>query len=162
MVRLIALAVVWLLWSGHYTLESPLIAGFGVASCVAVWWMARRMRAEAPHEVDHTLTPRALLYLPWLLKEIISSSLTVARIVVSPDMRISPRIIRVPTTQRGEGARVLFANSITLTPGTISLEVRDGMVWVHALTEEIGDDLMTGEMDRRVTALERAPLEKTS
>ncbi|MDD9936793.1 MAG: Na+/H+ antiporter subunit E [Myxococcales bacterium] len=157
MLRLFALAAVWLLWSGHYSIEHGLVAVFGVASCLVVYALYMRMRAHAPHGLDRTLGARTLLYIPWLLKEIVTSNLTVARIVLDPKLPISPCIVKVKATQRGEGARVLFANSITLTPGTISLEVRDDTIWVHALTKEFAKDLQGGEMDRRVSALEDKP-----
>jgi multicomponent Na+:H+ antiporter subunit E len=96
-----------------------------------------------------------ILYLPWLLKEILVSNLTVARLVLRPKLRVTPCVVRVKATQRGEGARVLFANSITLTPGTISVATESDAIIVHALTREIADGLLGGEMDRRVTALER-------
>jgi multicomponent Na+:H+ antiporter subunit E len=96
-----------------------------------------------------------VLYLPWLLKEIVASNLTVAKLVLRPKLRVSPCVVRVKATQRGEGARVLFANSITLTPGTISMGTEKDAIIVHALTREIADGLLSGEMDRRVTALER-------
>ena len=67
---------------------------------------------------------------------------------------MSPRLIVVECTQRSDLGRVVFANSITLTPGTLTLDVRDGRVLVHALTAETAEGLQTGEMDRKVTALE--------
>jgi multicomponent Na+:H+ antiporter subunit E len=144
------------MWSGHYTLEQPLIAAFGVCSCLGVALLSRRMWAEVPHGTDRTLTFRVVLYIPWLLKEIVKSNLSVARIVLHPRLPVSPRIVRVKATQRGEGALVLFANSITLTPGTISLATEPDCVMVHALDEAIANDLLSGEMDRRVSRLERA------
>lgn len=156
MLRFLVLAFTWLLWSGHYTLHEPLIAAFGAVSCLAVTLLTQRMHAKAPrHDRDHTLTYRVLFYVPWLLKEIVISNLTVARIVLGPKVRVSPCVIRVPATQKGEGVRVLFANSITLTPGTISMATEPDAIIVHALTREIADALLTGEMDRRVSALER-------
>jgi multicomponent Na+:H+ antiporter subunit E len=155
MLQFLLLASAWLMWSGHYTLDSPLIAAFGLLSCLAVTLLSRRMRVKAPHGRDRTLTWRTLFYLPWLVKQIVMSNLTVARLILDPKQRISPRIVRVEATQRGEGALVLFANSITLTPGTISLSVKRGAIVVHALSRPIADDLLGGEMNRRVSALER-------
>lgn len=156
MTRFLVLAAAWLMWSGHYTFDKPLIAGFGVASCLVVTAIAVRMRREIPHGRDRTLTWRVALYLPWLCKEIVKSNLAVARIVLHPDLPVSPRIVRVKATQRGEGALTLFANSITLTPGTTTLATEQGCVVVYALDEAIAADVQSGEMDRRVSALERA------
>ena len=68
---------------------------------------------------------------------------------------ISPRIIRVRASQQTELAQVIYANSITLTPGTVSVDLRDGEVLVHALHAEAAEGVESGEMDRRCTALER-------
>jgi multicomponent Na+:H+ antiporter subunit E len=155
MLQFLVLSFAWLMWSGHYTVNSSLILAFGLLSCLAVTLLCRRMRAKAPHGRDHTLTWRTLLYLPWLAKQIVLSSLTVARLILDPRQRISPCIIRVKAMQRGEGALVLFANSITLTPGTVSLSVNRGAIVVHALSHTIADDLLSGQMNRRVSALER-------
>lgn len=154
MFRFLILSAVWLLWSGHYSLNEPLIATFGVLSCLAVALLSHRMGREVPGGMARTLTWRTLRYLPWLVKEIVKSNLAVAKIVLDPKLPISPCIVRVKASQRGEGALVLFANSITLTPGTISLATEGDSVVVHALTREIADDLESGEMNRRVAALE--------
>jgi len=155
MARFLILAAAWLMWSGHYTLDDHLIAAFGLASCIAVALLARRMRDATPHGPDGTLTWKVALYIPWLLREIVKANLTVARIVLNPKLPISPRVVRVHASQRGEGALVLFANSITLTPGTISLSTEHDCIVVHALDKALADDLLSGDMDRRVSALER-------
>ena len=67
---------------------------------------------------------------------------------------IAPRIVRVNGTQKTDLCRVIFANSITLTPGTVSLDLDEEDIVVHALTEEAADDVQSGDMDSRVTALE--------
>jgi multicomponent Na+:H+ antiporter subunit E len=151
----IALACAWLLLSGHYTLEEPLIAIFGGLSCAFVFVLAWRMRSVSAFRSEGTVGPRAILYLPWLLGQIVKANVQVARIIVNPKLRIRPHLIRVKASQRGDGAQVLYANSITLTPGTISLDVRNHTIAVHALTDEIAEDLAAGEMDRRVARTER-------
>lgn len=156
MLRFVVLVIAWLLWSGHYTLESPLIASFGAASCVGVFLLSRRMQRFAPTGIRKTLGWRTLGYPLWIAWEILKANLTVARIVLTPRMPISPCVIRVPATQHSEGARVLFANSITLTPGTISMDVGEDHVIVHALTRDIADSLLSGEMDATLTSMERA------
>lgn len=155
MLRLLALALAWLLWSGHYTIEEPLIRVFGAASCVFVLALYYRMRAASVHGRDRTLHPlKVVAYIPWLLIEIVKSNLAVARIVLARRMPISPCIVKVRASQRGETARVLYANSITLTPGTISLDLRGDTIFVHAITKGIADDLIEGTMDRKVASLE--------
>lgn len=157
MFRLVVLVLAWLAWSGHYTysLEHPLIAIFGVVSCAAVWWLARRMDDSHFHGGKRSLSWKTFPYLGWLLVEIIKANLAVARIIIDPRLPISPRIIRVRGSQHNEDARVLYANSITLTPGTITLDVRRDQFYVHAIDEAAADGVKEGVMDRRVTALEK-------
>ena len=96
------------------------------------------------------------------LKEIVLSNLAVARVILDPKLPIHPRILRVPAGQRSDLGQVIYANSITLTPGTVTLDVRDGHMLVHALTTESAKGLLTGEMDRRVAQLEAFAGEQTT
>ena len=89
-----------------------------------------------------------------LLKEIVLSNIAVARVILDPRLPIHPRILRVEASQKTDVGRVTYANSITLTPGTVTLDVRDGKLLVHALTTGSAEGLLTGEMDRRVARLE--------
>ena len=103
------------------------------------------------------LTWQALIYWPWLLWEIVKSNIEVAGLILSPQMPISPKIFKVTTTQADELGQVVYANSITLTPGTVSLYLRGNTIEVHAITQAMAEGLETGEMDRRVTAMVDAP-----
>ena len=109
--------------------------------------------------IDHEghplhLTLRAPLYWVWLLWEIVKANGQVIKVILSPELPISPRLFRVPTTQKTEIGRVIYANSITLTPGTICLEVNTADFEIHALTADGEQGLQSGEMDRLVTRLE--------
>ena len=142
---------VWLLFSGHYT---PLVVALGVLSCGLVVVIAGRMGvidAEG-HPIEHAR--RSFGYLPWLFKEIAKANLSVARRILNPRLPINPRLIRVSTSQRSELGRVIYANSITLTPGTVSIRIEGDQILVHALDDEFAADLESGEMDRRVAHLE--------
>jgi multicomponent Na+:H+ antiporter subunit E len=146
------LMAVWLLNSGHYT---PLLIGFGVASSLFVVYLSWRMGIVDREGLPYHLIPRALIYGPWLFKEIFASNVDVAKRVLTvfePD--ISPRIFDTGVTQKTDLGRVIYANSITLTPGTVSIGVKGSYITVHAIAEEVADDLQEGEMDRRVTWLE--------
>ena len=112
------------------------------------------MDAVAGYPRTYRLGFRPLRYAPWLLWEVIKSNLNVARIIVDPRLPLSPRLIKVSTSQDTDLAQVIYANSITLTPGTITRDIRDHTIIVHALTEESAAILKTGEMDRRVAELE--------
>ena len=149
---LIVLFAVWLLWSGHYT---SLMLVLGLVSCLAVVAVARRMGIVDEEGAPVELPLRALFYLPWLTRQIVKSNIDVARCILDPRLPISPRVIEVRASQQKDIGRVIYANSITLTPGTVSIDTDGDRITVHALTEEAAAGLLTGEMDRRVARLER-------
>jgi multicomponent Na+:H+ antiporter subunit E len=102
------------------------------------------------------LAPAALFrYWPWLVWEIVKSAWQVSRIIVHPRLPISPTLQRIKSSQRTDVGRTVFANSITLTPGTIAVEVGSDEILVHALTREGAQELAGGQMDRRVSEFER-------
>lgn len=141
----------WLLLSGYF---EPFLMTAGALSALSVVALARRMYA-----VDHEAHPirlgrSALTYWPWLLVEIAKSAWDVTRIILSPRLPVSPTMVRVKATQKTSVGIVTFANSITLTPGTISVDVGPGEILVHALTREGAAGLQAGDMDRRVTRFE--------
>lgn len=158
--RLLGLAIplilFWLLLSGHY---DPLLIGLGLASvAVTVWFMARLAVVDGESLPLHLMF-RGARYWPWLVAEIFKSAITVTRIILSRPLAISPTLARVTARQQGPVGIATFANSITLTPGTISAVVLEQRreILVHALTEEGAEDLHGGEMDRRVAAFEGEP-----
>ena len=128
---------------------------FGAFSILVVIGIVRRMDRFSGVEKDEPLGLRTLLYLPWLLWQILKSNIEVSRIILSPKLPISPRLLKVQSTQQTKTGEVLYANSITLTPGTISLDVQDHTILVHALTEASAKGVEQGDMDLRVSQLER-------
>ena len=146
------LAVIWLLLSGHYTL---LLISFGVLSVALVVLLALRMDV-VDHEGHplHLNSQALVIYWCWLLKEIFVSNIYVCRLILSPAMPISPTVIALRSSQSSDLARVIFANSITLTPGTVTIDIDGDITEVHAITEETATSLLQGSMDRKVTALE--------
>lgn len=149
------LAAVWFLLSGH---TEPLILGFGAASVAFTAWLAHRLEIDDEEGVPTAIhTPAAIPYVAWLIGQVVVSNLDVARRIWRREPDISPRILAVTPTQQTTIGRVLYANSITLTPGTVSIRMYDGEIVVHALHQGTADDVAGGEMDRRVTTLERAP-----
>ena len=141
----------WLLLSGHF---EPLLLILGLASVALVVWIAHRMDV-----IDHEghpigLTPRILLYWPWLIWEIVKANIDVMRRILDPALPISPTVVRVPASQKTELGTVIYANSITLTPGTVTIDLEGNDLIVHAFSEDGAIALESGEMDRRVTAVE--------
>lgn len=149
----------WLLLSGHY---DALLLSLGAFSCALVLLISRRMaaidRETQPLHLAGTL-PR---YWLWLLGQILRSNLDVVRRILSPKVDISPTMARIAVDEKTELGQTIFANSITLTPGTVSVGLRRGTVEVHGLTREGVEMLAGGEMQRRVLAMEKAMTKKTS
>ena len=145
----------WLLLSGHYT---AFLVSAGAGCAVAVVLFSRRMEVldQEGHPIQFGWKAFSS-YWPWLLREIVKSGWDVTRRIVDPRLPISPTLARFRPTQASDVGRVIHANSITLTPGTITVEAADGEFLVHALTREGAAGLAGSEMDRRVTALERRP-----
>jgi multicomponent Na+:H+ antiporter subunit E len=142
----------WLLLSGHYT---PLLLSFGVGSSVLVVYLSMRMDVVDREGVPLHLGGRLWMYIPWLLKEILVANVVVAKIILSPNMKISPRMVVFHGTQRTDLGRVLYANSITLTPGTITTGVEGQEFQIHALTAADLETNEEDEMDRRCSWVER-------
>ncbi len=150
----LALAAFWLLLSGYFR-PFLLLAGLG-SVLVITWFTDRRMRVLDPEGHPVQLGLGALTYWPWLLWEIGKAGWDVTKVILHPDLPISPELIRVPASQRTDLGRVIYANSITLTPGTISVETDEETILVHALTRAGAEGLESGDMDRRCTAFEGA------
>lgn len=145
----------WLLCSGHFDVhEDLLLICFGVGSCLLVVLLCAHMEIVDDESTPYQVTPRFCGYLPWLIWQIVLANFDVARRVLHPNLPISPDLIEVQASQKTHLGNVIFANSITLTPGTISIRIREGVILVHALTKEAADTLRKGEMDCRVTAVE--------
>ena len=152
-VFLFALLVgVWLLLSGHY---DPTLVTYGVLSSAGVVALCVHLGIVDAESVPVHLALGMVVYLPWLLKEIVVSNVAVARVILDPRLPIWPRLLRVDASQESEIAQVIYANSITLTPATITLDVRNRKLLVHALTRDSAAGLLSGEMDRRVARLEQ-------
>lgn len=145
------LFALWLLLSGHM---DPLLIGFGAISTALCVWIASRMDVADHEGVPVRLGLRTPLYWPWLLREIARSNIDVARRILDPRLPVSPTTVRIRTAQRTPLGRVVYANSITLTPGTVSMSIDDDTILVHALTAENARSLEEGEMGRRVSVFE--------
>ncbi|MDA0997991.1 MAG: Na+/H+ antiporter subunit E [Proteobacteria bacterium] len=149
-----ALTAFWVLLSGYWI---PLILCLGAASILACVYIARRMEI-----IDHEGHPihisfQGITYFPWLLKEIVLSNIAVAKAILKGGSAIRPQVLQVPASQRDALGQVIYANSITLTPGTVSIGIDEGVITVHALMDETADGLRTGDMNARVCRLEGDP-----
>ena len=147
----LALFALWLLLSGIY---QPLIISLGIASSLFVAWIAHRMDVADHEGFPIHLGPKVFTYWPWLIWEIIKANIDVALIILRPNLNITPTMFWSSANQTTEVGQVTYANSITLTPGTITVGVENGMVEVHALTKTGADEIIEGRMGRRVCDME--------
>lgn len=146
-----ALYLFWLVLSGYFT---AFLMSAGAACVVAVVWFARRMDVIDAEGHPVQLGWRIVAYWVWLSKEIVKSAWDVSRIIVNPQLPISPTLVTFRPSQKTTVGLVIHANSITLTPGTITIEAGPGEFLVHALTRAGAEGVTTGDMDRRVSACE--------
>lgn len=149
------LAVLWVMLSGY--LDQPLLLALGAISVAFVVFIAHRLDV-----VDHEghpihLSPRVLAYWPWLFKQIVLSSVAVAKVILSPRMPIHPTVFTVRALQRTDVGRVTLGNSITLTPGTVTIALDGDLLTVYALTREAASGWEDSEMNRRVARIEGGP-----
>ena len=152
----------WVLLSGDIfnglnhpgIVKHPYLFWCGVVCCALVTWICVRKGIvdREGHPVGMML--RAWFYIPWLLWQIVLSNLDVAWRVWHPARPIAPRMITVPCTLKTDLGVVVYANSITLTPGTVTVDVGDGTLLVHAIAEGAVEGLMSGDMHKQVQKLE--------
>jgi multicomponent Na+:H+ antiporter subunit E len=137
----------WLLLSGHYDLFH---ISLGLICCLLVAHVSHDLLIENISGSNRIRkTRRFVSYVPWLIYQIVLANLHVAYLVLNP-RAIDPRIVRFKTKLKSQFAMVTLGNSITLTPGTITMDIIDGEFYVHALSKKVADDLLSGEMERRV------------
>ena len=140
----------WLLWSGLF---KPLLLALGALSCVLTLYLVRRMGYFDNDTFAFRYNLRLLGFWGWLGREIVKSSLEVAGVVLRRKVDPHPRIVTLDATDLDPVDQALLGNSITLTPGTLTLDVHEGRLLVHAMTAEGAAALQQGEMQRRVTEL---------
>ena len=149
-----ALAVLWILLSGYF---EPLLLGLGLASVVVSVWLAHRMDV-ADHEGHpvHVAPFTIGVYWPWLVWQIIKSNWDVAKLILNPKMPLRPHVFSTQASQKTEVGIALYANSITLTPGTVTLATHpDGPVEVHAIDDKARKGVESLNMDKQCTHHER-------
>ena len=126
-----AMVALWFLLSGYFT-KATLVA-FGAFTVAVTLWFAERAEVVDREGVPTSVFPRILPYMSWLLLEIGKANVAVAQEVIKRDMKLAPKLYRVPATQKSDLTRTIFANSVTLTPGTVTVDVREDALLIHAL-----------------------------
>jgi multicomponent Na+:H+ antiporter subunit E len=148
----VILFLFWLALSGYF--KAFLLAG-GLLSTLFVIYLARRMKLLDRESYASHLLPAAATYWPWLLWEIIKAGWTVTKAVLRPKLAISPTMTRILASQASPEGIATYGNSITLTPGTLTVRVDCNILTVHALERGGAIDLEEGGMDARVTRFEK-------
>jgi len=148
----LTLVAFWLLNSGHYSL---LILSLGFASIALILVIVHKMDVVDHESQPIYLSSKIFGYYLWLIKEIIKANITVVKHIWLGEQSISPTLKTIKISQKTDMGKVIYANSITLTPGTVAIDIVDNEITVHALLYKDLESLEIGEMDRRVTLLER-------
>jgi multicomponent Na+:H+ antiporter subunit E len=127
------------------------MVGLGLVSVVLTMVLIKRMTLVDHESYPLHLSPKIPAFLIFIMREIIKANIDVIkRIVTFKHTSISPRLIEVQSPLKTDLGRVIYANSITLTPGTVSVELTKNKILVHALTKEAADDLSSGVMAKSI------------
>lgn len=148
------LAVIWLANSGIYT---PMVLGLGLASLVFVLWLTQRLNLVDDESIPLNLSfsRRLPAFYVWLIWQMILSNIDLVKRIWRGNSAISPTVVDIPLIDSSDMSKVIFANSITLTPGTVVINWRADRIRVHAISRDVMDSLLEGEMARRVNRLEQ-------
>ena len=147
---IIAASLIFLFWfmlSGH---TETLLIVLGILSTALSIFLSRRMDIIDHESYPFHLSARLLRYYPYLAKEIIIANVDVIKRILKPGNSISPHVITIPVPQQTDLSKVIYANSITLTPGTVTMDLSSDEIKVHALSKEGATELQTGQMAQAV------------
>lgn len=151
----IIMFVFWILLSGE---TDPILIGSGIVSSLFVSYISHDLLIGSKIKVGPAVvkTLRFLIYLPWLMWQIVLSNIDLVYRTLHPSMPIDPSIIEFDTDIETDKGITILANSITLTPGTVTIKAhKDGHFKVHAIAKKAADGLLAGDMQRKVRAIEK-------
>ena len=150
----IALYGYWLLLSGHYYVWLMALGG-ALSLAIVLFCSVKNIADDEGFPIG--LVPRGMIYWPWLIWQILLSGLRVSRLILAPSLPISPTMVRVDTDSETAVGLATYANSITLTPGTLSVEVsqRRRAIWVHAIERSGAEGFADDPMNHKVAWMER-------
>ncbi|MEA3429415.1 MAG: Na+/H+ antiporter subunit E [Thermodesulfobacteriota bacterium] len=145
----IILFIFWMVMAGKFDLFHT---SLGIISCLIVTFLCGDLLFKETRKGRGKEVIRFIAYIPWLIYQIILANFHVARLALSPKMSelINPQLIRFKVNLKSDISKVTFANSITLTPGTITADIVGDEFHVHGLSQPVVDDLLSGEMEQRV------------
>lgn len=153
----VILYIFWLILSGHFE-PKYLVVGFLASAVIAricVTLLSIKDRFDEPYFVLDINLFKFAGYWIWLFTEICKSSISVAKAVLQKNMPIQPQLIEFYCEYRNPVAITMLINSIILTPGTVTIDVREesSLFVVHALTDHAAEGLLEGSMQRRIGRL---------
>lgn len=132
-------------------MTDPVVVGLGIVSIILTVTLAVRLGLKDRESSPYHRIVAFLLYTPYLIGEILKANLTVVKAILSPELDISPTLVKVKSSCKSDLAKVIFANSITLTPGTVTLRVDEDALLVHGLYEAGAQPEAFEDMDRRAS-----------
>lgn len=144
------LFILWIIMSGFFDAFHLVLGGLMSLLLAHFSWDLLFENTKMPFSKRISEIFRFTNYVFWLLYQIVLANLHVARLVLDPKLPINPKIIRVPTKLKKDVSFVTYANSITLTPGTITIGVERDYLLVHAIDDKVADDLFSGAMEQRI------------
>ena len=144
------LLILWVLLSGHMGF---LLLGLGLGSCLFTAWLVHRLALPDPAFKTLKFSLGLPRFLPWFFLEVFRSNLDVSWRILHPKLPISPNLITISTKNLSDVAKTTYANCITLTPGTYTLNTGTDTIEVHSLTKETAENLRQGKMKKRIAAL---------
>jgi multicomponent Na+:H+ antiporter subunit E len=145
----VALAAFWFAMSGE---TAPLFLGLGALSLILVLWLAARLKIIDRDASPYHRIPQMAVYAAWLIVQIVKSNVAVISRILGPRSNIDPAMVTLKTSARTDLGKALFANSITLTPGTVTVDVDGDVLKVHALVRETSSAASFAPMDRKAAA----------
>ncbi len=149
-VYFIILFVLWLVLSGYL---KTLLLFFGLVSVLFVVWMSYRANALEEDSLPIKLILKLPFYWLWLFKEIFKSGIITTALIWNG--KFVPQLFRIKASQKSTTGIANYANAITLTPGTVTIEVEKKTLLVHALNKKLSEDLQSEDMDKVITDLDK-------
>ena len=147
------LYALWFVFNGRITLE---IALFGLPICALIYLFCCKFLGYSPHKDWKAIKKlgKILSYIWFMLGEIVKANLNVIRLILSPQTLVEPQLVTFKTPLKSDNARTVLADSITITPGTITVEMKEDELTVHCLDRELGQGIEDSESQKRLLKLE--------
>jgi len=142
----------WIFLSGKF---SFILLLSGVISSLLVSYMSNDLLiGNGDIKLGFIRTIRFIRFLPWLLWQIVLANIDLALRTLHPKMPINPILINIKNNLKSDLGMVILANSITLTPGTVTIDVNENKFLIHVISEKAAQSLISGEMQARVKKIE--------